>query len=195
MEEIDLTKLIPDIRTLDDIRSVLFDKQWAETAKNQDIYYMYRDLKADGELRYDITIIPPLMLGEEFVKTLGHFHKFNHAEIYMVLEGEAIYLMQKKDTKDIYYVKAKAGEAVIIPGDYGHITINTSDKPLKMANWISDKSVSEYGAIKEKGGAAWFYTAKGWIKNNNYEQIPELRQEESLKEIPDNLDFLTKSSL
>lgn len=190
MEEIDLTKLTPDIRKLDNMRDVLADRLWAKEAKDQDLYYMYRGVKEDGELRYDITVIPPLMLGEEFIKTKGHFHISGHSELYTVLDGEAIYLMQKKDTKDVYYVKAAAGESVIIPGEYGHVTINTTDKTLKMANWISKKCISEYDNIAAMHGACWFYTINGWIKNKNYEQVPELRQEESLKEIPDNLDFL-----
>jgi glucose-6-phosphate isomerase len=189
-DEIDLTKLTPDIRTIDDMRNVMCDASWADNAKNQDLYYMYRGVKEDGELRYDITVIPSLMLGEEFVKTKGHFHSTGHSEFYTVLEGEAIYLMQKKDSTDAYYINAHKGESVIIPGEYGHITINATDKVLKMANWISKNCVSEYDNITKMHGACWFYTKDGWIKNENYEQVPVLRTEEALKEIPENLDFL-----
>ncbi|MCK9578461.1 cupin domain-containing protein [bacterium] len=188
--EIDLTQLTPDTRKLDDMRNVLADREWANTAENQDLYYMYRGVEENGDLRYDITVIPPLMIGEEYVKTKGHYHASKHSEFYIVLEGEAIYLMQKYDGSDCYFVKAKTGEAVIIPGEYGHITINATDKELKMANWISKNCISEYESIAEKKGACWFYTKSGWIKNNNYENVPPLREEQSLKEIPSNFDFL-----
>lgn len=188
--EIDLTKLTPDIRSLDDMRDVLADKDWRETAKNQDLYYMYRGIEENGELRYDITVIPPLMLGKEYVKTKGHFHSSKHAEFYTVLEGEAIYLMQKNDNSDCYFIKAKKGESVIITGEYGHITINASDKELKMANWVSKNCVSEYDSIAQKNGACWFYLDSGWTKNNNYEKIPTLREELPLQEAPSNFDFL-----
>jgi len=62
----------PDIRWLYDMKDVLYDQEWAASAENTELYYMYRDLylsRADRDrlreqgLRYDITIIPPLMLG------------------------------------------------------------------------------------------------------------------------------------
>ena len=188
--QIDLTKLTPDIRDLDGMRNVLSDNIFAKNAINQPLYYMYRGVEEKGELRYDVTVIPPLMLGKEFIKTKGHFHASGHSEFYTVLEGEALYLMQKQDTSDSYFVIAKAGESVIIPGEYGHITINRANKELKMANWISKNCISEYDSIAEKHGACWFYTVDGWIKNTNYTQVPELREEQPLKEMPTNFDFL-----
>jgi len=188
--EIDLTKLVPDIRRLDDMRDVLADRTWAQGAENCDLYYMYRGIEENGELRYDVTVIPPLMLGFEYIKTKGHFHASKHSEFYTVLEGEAIYLMQKYDGSDCYFVKTRAGESVIIPGEYGHITINATDKELKMANWICKNCISEYDSIAQKSGACWFYTVDGWKENSNYDKIPPLREEQPLKEIPDNLDFL-----
>ncbi|MFA5080098.1 MAG: glucose-6-phosphate isomerase family protein [Candidatus Paceibacterota bacterium] len=190
MEEIDLTKLVPDIRKVKDMKDVLCDKEGVLETDAENLYYMYRGVKEDGELRYDITVIPPLMLGKEYVKTKGHFHASGHSELYTVLEGEAIYLMQKKDSTDSYYIKARKGESVIVPGEYGHITINATDKVLKMANWVSKNCISEYDNISKMHGACWFYTIDGWIENKNYKQVPELRIEESLKEIPSNLDFL-----
>jgi len=68
----------PDIRRLYDLRDVAFDTAWFEDAPDGDAYYMYRDLSLTQEdadtikrhqLRYDITIIPPLQMGLEFVKT------------------------------------------------------------------------------------------------------------------------------
>lgn len=188
--EIDLSQITPDARKIDDMRNVLADREWANTAENRDLYYMYRGIEENGDLRYDITVIPPLMMGTEFVKTKGHFHASKHSEFYTVLEGEAIYLMQKQDGSDCYFVRARAGEAVIIPGEYGHITINATKNILKMANWISKNCVSEYDSISEKGGACWFYTDSGWTKNTNYQEIPALREEQPLKDIPSSFDFL-----
>jgi oxalate decarboxylase/phosphoglucose isomerase-like protein (cupin superfamily) len=39
-------------------------------------------------------------------------------------------------------------------------------------------------------GACYYYTKNGWIKNENYKNVPPLRFEESLKSEPTNLDFL-----
>ena len=183
----------PDIRYLNDMKKVLFDQKWAKTAPNFELYYMYRGLKEKNELRYDITVIPPKMLGKEFVKTKGHYHVENHGELYIVLGGKAIYLMQKeKDGKieDVYYVKAKKGDHILIPPQYGHITINPSSKELKMANWVSKKCKSNYGDIEKRKGACYYYTISGWVKNKNYKNIPNLHFKKPQKLFPKNLDFL-----
>jgi glucose-6-phosphate isomerase len=183
----------PQIRYLDDMRMVLYDKNWAKRAPNFELYFMYRGVKKRKGLRYDITIIPPGMLGKEFVKTKGHEHSKNYGEIYIVLKGEAIYLMQKcegKEVKDVYAVKAKKGEAVIIPPGYGHLTINPSKKNLIEANWCSEKCQNKYGLFEKMKGACYFYTKSGWIKNKNYKFIPKLRFEKPLKKIPKSLEFL-----
>jgi len=190
---INLKNLKPDIRRLKEMKKVIYDKKWLKTAPNLELYYMYRGIKKSGDLRYDITIIPSLMMGKEFVKTAGHFHSEKFQELYIVLQGEAIFLMQKgkwENLKDIYAVKAKKGNAVIVPPKYGHVTINPSNKELKLANWISDRVKYDYSQFKKLGGAGYFYTKNGWVKNKNYKKLPKLRFEKPLKEIPKNLDFL-----
>lgn len=186
----------PDIRYLNDIKEVLYDKKWAETAPNLELYFMNRMIKEEDGLRYDITIIPSQMLGEEFVKTKGHYHVGDYGEIYIVLEGEGIYLMQKGDEnkiEDVYAVKAKKGEAAAIPKGYGHVTINPSKKEdLKTANWILKEGKGDYSLFEKMKGACYFYTEKGWIKNENYKNVPPLRFENSLKSVPKNLNFLKK---
>ncbi|MCX9088357.1 MAG: glucose-6-phosphate isomerase, partial [Candidatus Methanoperedens sp.] len=145
----------PGIRMLFDMKDVIYDRKWLSNANNSELYYMYRELslsKKDAAamkehgLRYDITVIPPQMLGCEFVKTAGHYHplvpgtQITYPEIYEVLGGEATYILQKPDNEginDVILVKADAGDKVIIPPGYGHLTINTSNKVLKMANWVA----------------------------------------------------------
>lgn len=191
--EINLKDKKPDIRFLDDMREVLYDKKWAKRAPNLELYFMYRGLKRKKGLRYDITIIPSRMLGKEFVKTKGHEHLGKFGEIYIILEGEAIYLIQKRENdeiKDVYAVKAKKGEAAIIPPQYGHVTINPSRKTLKMANWVAADLKSSYDLFEKRQGACYYFTESGWIKNENYKKVPELRFEKPLKRIPENLDFL-----
>ncbi|MCX6723969.1 MAG: glucose-6-phosphate isomerase [Candidatus Staskawiczbacteria bacterium] len=198
----DLSKLTPDIRHLDDMREVLADKDFAKNSPNTELYYMYRGIEKKGELRYDITVIPAKMLGNEFNKTKGHYHIGAHQEIYTVLEGSAIYLLQKPfDTaqgkhsqgqiEDVYAVEAKKGDSVIMPSFYGHVTINPSKtQELKMANWVSENCKSDYSPFVKMQGACYYYTQKKWTKNENYKSIPELRFEKPLKALPQNLDFL-----
>ena len=191
--EVNLKDKTPDIRYLNDMKDVIYDKEWLKTAPNLELYYMYRGLKKKGELRYDITVIPAQMLGKEFTKTKGHEHVGSYLEIYIVLEGEAIYFMQKQKQdiiEDVYAVKAKKGDVIIIPSYYAHITINPSSQNLKMANWMAIEAKSNYDPIQKMQGACYFYTKEGWIKNTNYKQVPELRFEEPKKSVPEDLSFL-----
>jgi glucose-6-phosphate isomerase len=184
----------PDIRYLNEMRKVLYDKKWAKTAPNFEVYYMYRGIKKKDSLRYDITLLPPKMLGKEFVKTKGHEHSGNYGELYIVLKGKAFYLIQKyknQKIEDVYIVRARRSEAVIIPSGYGHITINPSKKEeLIEANWLVQKCQNIYKLFEKKQGACYYYTRRGWIKNKNYGKIPKLYFKKPLKSIPKDLSFL-----
>jgi glucose-6-phosphate isomerase len=184
----------PDIRRLTDMSDVICDKKWLETAKDQELYYMYRDLYLslndrnqflDQGIRYDITIIPPGMMGREYIKTAGHYHPspygegISYPEIYEVLEGEALYLLQKKDLSDVVAVNADAGDKVLIPPDYGHITINHSNKTLKMANLVARDFSSIYQPYKEKSGGAYYFTKDGFEKNQRWSNVADLRRIDS----------------
>lgn len=187
-------EITPAIRKLYDMKDVLFDKDFFNKTENIDVYYMYRDLslsKSDYEiikehnLRYDITVIPPQNLGCEYTKTYGHYHPIlinsdiTYPEVYEVLEGKAHYLLQKiSDDRitDVVLVEAEKGDKVIIPPNYGHITINPSNKILKMANWVERNFKSVYGMYSDKNGGAYFELVGGkFIKNEKYEELPEIR--------------------
>ena len=184
----------PDIRHLMDMADVIFDQAWLAGAEDFDLYFMYRDLylsRTDREklieqgLRYDITIIPPAMLGKEYIKTAGHYHprtacgSVTYPELYEVLEGEALYLLQNSDLSDVVAVYAKAGDKVLVPPDYGHITINRSNKTLKMANFVARDFSSLYEPYRKKGGGAYFFTREGWIRNPRCDKAAELRRIEA----------------
>jgi oxalate decarboxylase/phosphoglucose isomerase-like protein (cupin superfamily) len=52
---------------------------------------------------------------------------------------------------------------------------------------VSEDCGHDYDSIANKSGAAYFYTTKGWIKNNNYSKIPEIREEKPLLSMPTNI--------
>ncbi len=187
----------PDIRYLKEMKKVVYDQEWFENASPDiELYYMYRGIKEDDNLRYDITIIPAKKLGKEFVKTKGHYHMGNFGEIYIVLKGKAIYLLQKRGEdnltiSDVYYIEAKKNEIAVIPPQYGHITINPSERDeLIMANWVSKDCKSDYLPIEEARGACYFFTQDGWVKNKNYKVVPELYSQRPRKTLPADLNFL-----
>jgi len=191
--EVDMKNKKPDIRYLHDMKEVIYDKEWLKTAPDFELYYMYRGLEEENDLKYNITVVPTRMLGKEFIKTKGHVHMGNYGEIYTVLEGEAIYLMQKTNDKvveDVYAVKAKKGESVIIPSYYGHITINPSGVDLKTGDWSSKNCKSDYSLFERLNGACYYYTKNRWVKNKNYKNVPQIRFEKPLKSLPKDLSFL-----
>jgi glucose-6-phosphate isomerase len=181
----------PEIRRLYDMKEVLYDQSWLAQSENVELYYMFRDLflsQSDERrlleqgLRYDITIIPPRALGREYVKTAGHYHPLvpgsavSYPELYEVIEGEGVYLLQKEDGSDVVAVFASEGDKVLIPPGYGHITINRANRTLKMANFVARDFSSIYQPIREKGGGAFFCTAEGWIRNHRYPSAAGLRR-------------------
>lgn len=194
----------PDVRRLKDAVDVLYEKTTENGEKP--LYYMYRGVsfKKDLEvfkknnIRYDITVILPGKIGKEYIKTVGHFHPLKqnstetYTEYYEVIDGDAIYLLQKNNEKgeaiEVVAVKAKKGEKVYIPSGYGHITINPGGKPLVMANIVESNFSSIYEPFKKKHGAAYYYIEEAenkrggvFIKNKNYAEEVELKVIEAKK--------------
>lgn len=161
------------------------------------LYHMYRDvhypemgLRETHGLRYDLSVFTHGMIGREYLKSLGHYHPLipgtNRAypEVYEVLYGEATFLMQKVSrtnpdvVEDFMVCHVAEGENVIIPPDYGHVTINQLDRPLITTNWVSDNFSSVYQPVAQRRGFAWYLTAGGWIRNGCYEDAPDPRKVE-----------------
>ena len=197
--ELELNNVKPDIRYLKELEKVVYDTEWFKTAENSELYYMYRKLKIENGLRYDITIIPPKMLGQEFVKTKGHIHAGFYGEIYVVLEGEGFYFAQKGDEhtiEDVFVTHGKKGDVILIPAGYGHVTINASHETLKTANWVAENDKGNFEPFEKNQGACYYYIIHPdskqatWVQNTHYQQVPALRFQEPLKSVPENLEFL-----
>ncbi len=177
------------------MQSVIFDKEWLRRANvDQSLYFMYRDcvlpedqqIARQLEIRYDITVLLPVRLGCEYNKTKGHYHSeykpgLCYPELYQVLEGQAHVLLQKRDgdrVTDVVLVIAEEGQIVLVPPNYGHITINPTEKTLKMANWVSTKVESFYEPFEEKGGGAYFILeGRQLVPNPRYHALPAVRVE------------------
>ena len=189
-------------REIDAMRPVLL----AENCEGpQVVYTMYRNTGLDGDehllakhrLRFDITVFAAGMLGREYVKTVGHYHPparaegIAYPEVYEVLSGEALYLLQKVDdykavpaeiqVEDVIAVRGRPGDKVIMPPDYGHVTVSTLDVPLVMCNWVCDDFSSYYQSVEEARGFAYYRVRENnqgqWIINDNYAKaIPQVRE-------------------
>ncbi len=159
----------PAVRRLYEMNDIFYKKV---RGSNKIMYYMYRGVcfKKDEieflkrNLRYDITILKPCKIGKEYNKTYGHVHKTQ--EIYSVIYGKAIFLLQKKN--EILICEAKENEAILIKPGYFHLTINPGKKPLVIANIIKKNVKADYSISKKMHGAAIYKLDKGWVKNKNY---------------------------
>lgn len=145
--------------------------------------WRYVHLKKDEEkikkanLRYDITLIPPGTINGEFAKTAGHYH-LHYPEVYEVLMGQPYFLTQSKSA--VFLAEVGPGEKFLIPPGFGHNTINVFDKPLLMANWVSEKAEYDYKPYKNNHGAMYYLLDDNnlidIIKNPNYNSVPEIKK-------------------
>jgi glucose-6-phosphate isomerase len=183
------------------MQPVLMDPDSKPAPEREELYYMYRDVHLpqhegiirENKVRYDVTVVPPGKLGKEFVKTLGHFHskvpgqEYEYPEVYEVLHGQALFMIQKLDPHDpervitVMSIKASTGEKVVYPPNYGHIIVNIGHDVLVTANWVSSEYTADYKSIADKRGMA-YYIVEGRdgkqfeiIPNTNYREIPEMR--------------------
>jgi glucose-6-phosphate isomerase len=187
----------PSVRMIEDMYTVLMEPESLPDRK--DMYLMYRKVsRADDvafmdrhKVRYDITVIPPSMIGQEFNKTTGHYHAlksgthFAYPEIYQVLYGTGLFLIQKMDAQfkqliSVYALEAKVGDKIIYPPNYGHCIVNTSKDVLVVANWVADHFESDYKDIALKHGMAYYVIADeekqySLIPNSNYQDHPVVR--------------------
>ncbi|HVP22574.1 MAG TPA: glucose-6-phosphate isomerase family protein [Conexivisphaerales archaeon] len=183
----------PGIRKLGDLKDVLFDRTALDSiGRETPVYYMYRDIRRARDqrlfdrhsLRFDMTVIPPRVIGKEYVKTAGHYHplaedSLSFPEVYQVLNGSANFLLQKMEEgtiTDVVLVRAGSGEAVVIPPNYGHVTINRSRETLVLANLVSSRFESLYEPMRTTHGAAYYMLVGGrFVRNPAYVAPPPLR--------------------
>lgn len=186
----------PAVMTTVDMAELWFQPDKLE---KHEIYYVYRDVRLpeneelirSRNLRYDITVVRPGMVGHEFFKTAGHYYpmkpgtRVTYTEAYEVLSGRAHYLLQKADPgsgdiTDAVLMEAEPGDHVLIPHGYGRIAINPEDEPLVMASWVAVNASSECGMIKRYRGGAYFEIAETsgaarLIPNKRHEGVAPLR--------------------
>jgi glucose-6-phosphate isomerase, archaeal len=192
-----LDEVRPTVRTFEQMKSVMMEPDAKPFA--QEMYYMYRnvhfkeDEKALAEVgvTYDITVIPPGKIGEEFNKTVGHYHatkpgtKIAYPEAYEVLNGHALFLLQKMDPlfEDIITViamEARAGDKVVYPPNYGHIIVNLGSDVLVTSNWVGDNFERMYAQVSDRQGMAYYVVADPekrykFVPNSHYGKLPEVR--------------------
>ncbi len=161
------------IRKVSELKEVLMEPQ--KMGPEGSAYYMFRGLHQHESLRYDITLIESRMYGDEYAKTLGHYHPpsesgIQYPEVYQVLKGKASFVLQRRhkdDSVDCIFIEANEKDSFLVPPGYGHVSYNTGDGPLILANIVSAFD-SEYSEFIENHGPAFFCTKFGYKQNTYY---------------------------
>jgi glucose-6-phosphate isomerase len=214
----------PKARTYNEAREVYLEK----SAEEQELYWMYRYFEATddadkfeaAQVEYDITVIKNGTVGPEMIKTAGHYHAYvpgtemTYPEVYEVIDGEIDYLLQTKPDPegnvDVVVVSAKKGDKVVVPPNFGHISVNVGNEFCVSSN-LQKRDLpagADYESFKVNNGGALYRTANGWENNLNYnvrslkKVAPREKHEWGLSkdkplytsfiENPDNFKFLTE---
>ncbi len=158
-------------------------------------YFMIRG----GSERKNITIWQSGLVGEEYIKTYGHYHVSDFMETYTILAGEGMIVLQERKVDDrgtpidneVNYFKAifvKPGSVVSIPERAGHLALNTGESWLitkddSPVNLNKDEKTAwpqhaDYEPIRKLHGFAYYVVKKNgkpfFIKNSNYKNVPEV---------------------
>jgi len=181
------------VRRLRELEPVLYDREHCLRADPElPVYEIYRDCGDESArasvrrhgLRYDVTVMPPLLVGEEYVKTFGHHHLplgsvEAHPEVFEVLEGEARFLIQRQrgvEVTGVSLVMAHEGDRVPVPPGRGHVIVNASSRRLVTGNLISQSCVQIYDQyLERRGGAFYVLTSERLVKNPRYPSLPEVQ--------------------
>lgn len=161
----------------------------------------YHMVRGGKDLR-NITIWEPGKVGNEYIKTYGHYHVGNIEETYWIIYGEGITIAQKRiigsdgepvddETEDIIIVRVKAGEAVYMPRGWAHAAVNigetffatADDSPVNFED-VDPSSLpghADYDSIKRMRGMAYYIVEKDGeptlVKNPTYTKVPDAKIE------------------
>lgn len=140
----------------------------------------------DNDFMGDLTILNSGFVGEEFVKTVGHYHglipgsKLSYPEVYEAVTDGIEYLLQSEPDEDgavsVIWVITNAGDKVVMPPNWGHVSMNVGNEPAIEVDLQKrdNPNQSDYSMFKEKNGGALIRTKEGLKENEKY-KIKSLR--------------------
>jgi glucose-6-phosphate isomerase len=141
-------------------------------------YYMIRG----GSKKRNITVWESGTVGGEYIKTYGHYHVGDLQEMYWIVQGTGIALLQKMvvengvpqpdKIEEFKAILVKAGDSVHMPSGYGHLVVNTGtewlvtadDSPVEGAeDSASMPGHADYEAVKQMRGFAYYVIEKSGV--------------------------------
>lgn len=183
-------------RTHEMMREVLMDPD----KEGPEVYYHM--VRGGKDLR-NITIWEVGKVGEEYIKTYGHYHVGNLDETYWIVYGEGVVVMQKRVTgpdgqpkddeiEEVRVVKVKACDSVYMPSGWAHLAVNigktlfvtADDSPVNFEERdpSSLPGHADYEPMKRMRGMAYYVVEKdgvsALVKNPLYKKVPEAEIQE-----------------
>ncbi|MFH0955702.1 MAG: glucose-6-phosphate isomerase family protein [Candidatus Falkowbacteria bacterium] len=162
-------------RTDEKMREVLMDPNGAGPAIH---YYMIRG----GAEQKNITVWEPGTISGEYIKTYGHYHVGELSEIYEVIYGQGVALLQKlaedengemiiDEVEEFKAIPVKAGQEIFMSPKWGHLVVNTGetyfvtadDSPVDFEDRdpASFPGHADYELVKKMRGFAYYVVEHG----------------------------------
>ena len=181
------------------MKNLVYDPE--STDDNERCYIFYQNIWEKNKqsifeknnITNGITILLPGTMGYECRKNSGHYHGYSEGhtipfpEVYEVLCGEAVFLIQEShnfdhpeeelEVESLKAVFLKKGEKVIIPPFCAHCVINVGEGPMVFGNLASPCPL-HYEPIQKKYGFA-VYVLKVenqlvFVPNEHYKHVPRV---------------------
>ncbi len=189
-------------RSVADMKQVLYQPE--ALSPDSALYATYQLLDGGAfqpafqsmHLTFGLVLLPAIKVGEEYVKSHGHYHSampgsdIGYPEVYTHYFGELYLYAQRRcnretpDLDDCVLYRMAPGRSIMIPPGYAHILINPSNAPALMGGLYSPDAIHEYSSIREMGGAAYYFLEAAGLEralpNPRYKSPPSLRQIEDL---------------
>jgi glucose-6-phosphate isomerase len=170
------------LRSHDMMRDVLKNPD----APGPDVHYYM--IRGGSDMR-NITVWEPGTVGDEYIKTYGHYHIGQLDETYWLLYGHGVVLQQKlvaenvaDEVAEFKAIIVKGGDSVYMPPGYGHLVVNigetymvtADDSPVNFGDRdpVSMPGHADYEMVKKMRGFAYYVVERdgkpALVKNPAY---------------------------
>jgi len=143
------------VRHLSDMTGFFTDKHATEIILSDDnpVVYKFWEVAYEGSdrgLSFGITRIYPGRVGREYHMTKGHFHTTDGDEIYVVMRGRGLLLLQTRGG-EAQAVDMVPGSMCYVPGGWAHRTVNTGDDELVFLSIWPPNIGHDYETVAQNG--------------------------------------------